>query len=124
MLQQARHSRLKAKAALDDLCTFFATLNGPRTPVSPRTRISSLAYVSAAVKVFEKSDRPVWVVALDYVCAQRLLPRINGNGPHFRGELEKLRKRLKDYELHLSKRLLDNLIARGDMEMDFYRFCG
>lgn len=115
---------LKAKAALDDLCTFFATLNGPRTPVSPRTRISSLAYVSAAVKVFEKSDRPVWVVALDYVCAQRLLPRINGNGPHFRGELEKLRKRLKDYELHLSKRLLDNLIARGDMEMDFYRFCG
>lgn len=115
---------MKAKAAFDDLCTHFAELNGHRTPVSPRTRISSLAYVSAAVKVFEKSDRPAWVEALDYVCAQRLLPRINGNGPRFRERLEDLRRLLVRYDLQRSTKLLDNLLARGEMEMDFYRFCG
>lgn len=114
----------KAREAFDGLCTLFSTLNGHRTPVSPRTRIASLAYVSAAVKVFEKTERPAWVTALDYACAQRLLPRINGNGPRFRERLEVLRRRLEDYDLNLSLRLLDNLLARGALEMDFYRFCG
>ena len=92
--------------------------------MSPRTRIASLAYVSAAVKVFEQTERPAWVTALDYACAQRLLPRINGNGPRFRERLEVLRRRLEEYDLNLSLRLLDNLLARGALEMDFYRFCG
>ena len=115
---------IKAQNALNELCTHFAMLNGHRTPVSPRTWKASLAYVSAAVKVFEKTDRPAWVVALDYACAERLLPRINGNGPRFREALEKLRRRLVEYDLTLSTKLLDNLLARGEMEMDFYRFCG
>lgn len=117
-------NRVKVEGLLDELCTIFALLSGHYSPVSPRTRISCLRYVSAALNAFERTDRPTHLEAMDYAVAQRLLPRINGNGPRYRERLDELASYLRSHDLNLSLRLLENILSRGELEMDFYRFCG
>lgn len=115
----------KADALLRDVYRVFSQLSGYESSVSPRTRIACARYVAAASRVFRKSgDRPTYVEAVDYAVAQRLLPRVHGSGPRYRERLDRLAEHLREADLRLSGRLLDRIIVRGDMEMDFYRFCG
>lgn len=105
---------------LDEIYESFKTLG---IVVSMRTRLAVGDYVSAASVVFEDSaEQPAYAAAVDFAVAQRLMPRIDGNGEQYRGLLEDLQSIFEGNGLTRSSKLLRSLIDRGESSMGWYRF--
>ena len=91
--------------------------------VSMRTRLAVGEYVSAASVVFEnKTEQPAYAAAVDFAVAQRLMPRIDGNGDQYRSLLDDLQSIFEGNGLVHSSKLLRSLINRGESSMGWYRF--
>lgn len=60
------------------------------------------------------------IVALDYAVMQKLLPKISGNGPDFKGALEKLRDTCSSYGLKESTKIIKGILSGGNY--DYYNF--
>lgn len=105
---------------LDEICEAFKSLG---IAVSMRTRLAVGDYVSAASVVFEDSpDQPAYAAAVDFAVAQRLMPRIDGNGDQYRDLLDDLQSIFEGNGLTRSSKLLRSLINRGESSMGWYRF--
>lgn len=105
-------------------------------PVSPRSDLAVRRYWAAASKSFEKDQqgRTPGVIALDYAIAQRILPKMAGNGEAFeqvlRGLLDICRgtgqgsdeKNSRKDSLDLCADILEDMIRRGDQQMKYYQF--
>lgn len=92
--------------------------------VSPRNSIAIKDYWAVASKVMEKDETQTeaYIVALDYAVAQKLLPKIIGNGEDFKAWLEDFRSICSNNELNLSAMILQDIIARGNQNMQYYQF--
>ena len=91
-------------------------------PVSMRTRLAILHYISAANSVFKHVDQPGFMTGIDFCVMQRLLPRINGNGEAYREKISAFEALLANEGLLGSAQLLREVMAKGDNAMDWYRF--
>lgn len=111
--------RSQMRSILEDLHEAFAKLG---FPASARTRIACGRYTTAAARVFTNGRQPAHIEAADFACAQKLLPRIAGNGDAFREGLCELKTLFEGNGLERSTAILEGIIERGDRSMGYYRF--
>lgn len=92
--------------------------------VSPRIDKAIKRYWAAASKHFEADETKTSaeVVALDYAVAQRILPKIVGNGEDFEKWLGEFRALCSNQELNMSAKILKDIIDRGNQQMKYYQF--
>lgn len=92
--------------------------------ISPRTDIAIKKYWIVASERFDKDEygNDASIVALDYAVAQKVLPRIVGNGDEFAKWLEELRNICNNNYLNISATLLKDMISRGKTQMGYYQF--
>lgn len=99
-------------------------LSEKRFSVSPRLNRAIKRYWFVAEKYFDENEtktKPA-VVALDYAIAQRVLPKIMGNGEDFEIWLNDFRDICNNNELNLSAKILQDIIVRGNQQMKYYQF--
>lgn len=99
-------------------------LKEKRFLVSPRIDRAIKRYWASASKHFEMDETKTdaQTVALDYAVAQRLLPKIIGNGDSFEKWLDELRSLCSSRGLNMSAKLLKDIIERGNQQMKYYQF--
>lgn len=102
----------------------LAKLREKRFSVSPRIDKAIKRYWVAAAKHFEEDETKTSaeIVALDYAVAQRVLPKIVGNGETFEKWLDEFRAFCSNYELNMSAKILKDIIDRGNQKMKYYEF--
>ena len=92
--------------------------------VSPRINAAIKQYWTAASKYFEMDDTKTAAatIALDYAVAQRILPKIIGNGEEFEKWLNEFGSLCSSNGLNTSARMVKNIIERGNHQMKYYQF--
>lgn len=92
--------------------------------ISPRAEIAIKSYWSVASKLMDKDnyDTDASIVAIDYAIAQKVLPKIKGNGEEFGIWLENFRKLCESDNLMLCESILSDIIERGESQMKYYHF--
>lgn len=92
--------------------------------VSPRIDKAIKRYWVTATKYFEEDETKTSaeIVALDYAVAQRILPKIMGNGDTFEKWLDEFRALCSNHELNMSAKILKDIIERGNQKMKYYEF--
>ena len=99
-------------------------LKEKRFTVSPRIDKAIKRYWASASKRFEMDDTKTdaETVALDYAVAQRILPKITGNGEAFGKWLDELKSLCSSHGLNMSAKILKDIIDRGNQQMKYYQF--
>ncbi len=102
----------------------LAKLREKRFSVSPRIDKAIKCFWAAAAKHFEEDETKTSAefVALDYAVAQRILPKIVGNGEAFEKWLDDFRSFCSNHELNMSAKILKDIIDRGNQKMKYYEF--
>ena len=94
--------------------------------LSPRADTAIKRYLYTAEKLLKKdadyAGRDASVIALDYVIAQRVLPKINGYGEDFLNWLQRFGEILESASLIQSHEILSLIIAKGYESMGNYQF--
>ena len=92
--------------------------------VSPRVDASIKRYWAVASKHFEMDETKTdpKFVALDYAVSQRILPKILGSGEQFGLWLEEFKNYCSNQGMNMTKRLLEDIIERGNRQMKYYNF--
>lgn len=95
-----------------------------RYTVSPRVEFSIRRYWSIASQRFEMDELKTdpGTIALDYAVAQRILPKISGNGEAFGKWLEELRDLCRNRSLNHSADIIREILDRGNQQMKYYKF--
>jgi hypothetical protein len=108
------------KLLLKDAVSQFEDL---QVQVSPRSLGSIQNYIRSAARLMDSiSDETNEMVAFDFAVAQKLLPTINGAGTDYKEKLLNLSEWLKNSGLKKSVGLLDDIVKRGEANMDYYGF--
>lgn len=105
--------------------TILAKLREKRFAVSPRIDRAIKRYWVIGSKRFASLDETktdAETVALDYAIAQRILPKIVGNGEAFEKWLDELRVFCSGEGLNMSAKILRDIIDRGNQQMKYYQF--
>lgn len=99
-------------------------LRAQRIAVSPRVDRAIKQYWTVASKCFVEDELKTdpETVALDYAIAQRILPKIMGNGESFKIWLEELRSICTKYGLNMSAKILKDILEHGNDQMMYYQF--
>lgn len=99
-------------------------LRETRISISPRIDKAIKRYWVVAAKRFEMDETKTdaETVALDYAVAQRILPKIVGNGESFENWLNEFRSLCSGYSLNMSAKILKDIIERGNQQMKYYQF--
>lgn len=102
----------------------IAKLREKKLSVSPRIDLAIKRYWAVASRYFEMDDTKTApaTVALDYAVAQRILPKIAGNGEDFEKWLEEFRSLCSNNGLNTSAVMLKDIIERGNQKMKYYQF--
>lgn len=102
----------------------IAKLREKKFTVSPRIDAAIKRYWVVASKYFEKDDTETdqRFIALDYAIAQRILPKINGNGEEFEKWLKDFGSLCSNNGLNMSATMLKDIIERGNQQMKYYQF--
>ena len=92
--------------------------------MSPRINAAIKQYWTAASKYFEMDDTKTAAatIALDYAVAQRILPKIIGNGEEFEKWLNEFGSLCSSNGLNTSARMVKSIIERGNHQMKYYQF--
>ena len=104
--------------------TIITKLKEKRFLVSPRIDKAIKRYWVVASKNFEMDETKTdaQTVALDYAVAQRILPKIVGNGETFEKWLDEFRSLCSNHGLNISAKILKDIIDRGNQQMKYYQF--
>lgn len=91
--------------------------------ISPRVDRAIRRYWAVAKNLFEsESGNDATIIALDYVVAQKLLPKINGSGKAYSDFLGKFQELCEKSNLEKSRTVLTNIIKRGETSMGYYQY--
>ena len=92
--------------------------------VSNRTDLAIKRYFMVASKFFVKESEyeDARLIALDYAIAQKILPRIHGNGKDFKTLLDGLKDICRDNNLYESQLRIQEMIDHGNDQMGYYNF--
>ena len=101
-------------------------LRKKRFTVSPRIDMAIKRYWAVASKWFEMDETKTdaATVAFDYAVAQRILPKIVGNGEAFEKWLEEFRALCSNNGMNMCATVLKDIIDRGNQQMKYYQFFG
>ena len=104
--------------------TILSKLKEQRIIISPRVEKSIRKYWSIASKYFHEDETKTepQFVALDYAIAQRILPKLSGSGEDFGKWIGELKDICSSNGLNMSKRILDDMLDRGNRQMHYYSF--
>lgn len=104
--------------------SIVAKLREKKFTVSPRIDIAIKRYWAIASKYFEMDDTKTAAptIALDYAIAQRILPKIGGNGEEFEKWLKEFSSLCSSNGLNTSAAIVKNIIERGNQQMKYYQF--
>ena len=102
----------------------ISLLKKQKTVVSPRTELAIRRYWTVASTLMEKDELDIdpSVIALDYAVAQKILPKIQGNGEQYRNWLKELLGFCENNYLTVCSRIIGDIIDRGDLQMKYYQF--
>lgn len=102
----------------------IAKLREKKFTVSPRIDIAIKRYWAIASKYFEMDDTKTaaTTIALDYAIAQRILPKIVGNGEEFEKWLKEFSSLCSSNGLNTSAAILKDIIERGNQQIKYYQF--
>lgn len=90
--------------------------------LSTRSRNQMQRYIGVAAKLFTPSGEAGLREALDYSVLQKILPRINGLGEEFKGNLTSLQAFLKAQGLLNSSHQLQKILDNGAINLDNFAF--
>ena len=104
--------------------SIVAKLHEKKFTVSPRIDIAIKRYWAIASKYFEMDDTKTVAptIALDYAIAQRILPKIGGNGEEFEKWLKEFSSLCSSNGLNTSAAIVKDIIERGNQQMKYYQF--
>ena len=104
--------------------SIVAKLREKKFTVSPRIDIAIKRYWAIASKYFEMDDTKTaaHTIALDYAIAQRILPKIGGNGEEFEKWLKEFSGLCSSNGLNTSAAIVKDIIERGNQQMKYYQF--
>ena len=104
--------------------SIVAKLREKKITVSPRIDIAIKRYWAIASKYFEMDDTKTAAptIALDYAIAQRILPKIGGNGEEFDKWLKEFSSLCSSNGLNTSAAIVKDIIERGNQQMKYYQF--
>ena len=104
--------------------SIVAKLREKKFTVSPRIDIAIKRYWAIASKYFEMDDTKTAAptIALDYAIAQRILPKIGGNGEEFEKWLKEFSSLCSSNGLNTSAAIVKDIIERGNKQMKYYQF--
>lgn len=104
--------------------SIVAKLREKKFTVSPRIDIAIKRYWAIASKYFEMDDTKTAAptIALDYAIAQRILPKIEGNGEEFEKWLKEFSSLCSSNGLNTSAAIVKDIIERGNQQMKYYQF--
>ena len=104
--------------------SIVAKLREQKFTVSPRIDIAIKRYWAIASKYFEMDDTKTVAptIALDYAIAQRILPKIGGNGEEFEKWLKEFSSLCSSNGLNTSAAIVKDIIERGNQQMKYYQF--
>lgn len=104
--------------------SIVAKLREKKFTVSPRIDIAIKRYWAIASKYFEMDDTKTVAptIALDYAIAQRILPKIGGNGEEFEKWLKEFSSLCSSNGLNTSAAIVKDIIERGNQQMKYYQF--
>lgn len=104
--------------------SIVAKLREKEFTVSPRIDIAIKRYWAIASKYFEMDDTKTVAptIALDYAIAQRILPKIGGNGEEFEKWLKEFSSLCSSNGLNTSAAIVKDIIERGNQQMKYYQF--
>ncbi len=104
--------------------SIISKLREKKFSVSPRIDAAIKQYWTAASKYFEMDDTQTVAatIALDYAIAQRILPKIVGNGEEFEKWLKEFSSLCSSNGLNMSATMLKDIIERGNQQMKYYQF--
>lgn len=102
----------------------IAKLREKNFSVSSRVNVAIKQYWTVAAKYFEMDDTKTaaTIIALDYAVAQRILPKLVGNGEEFEKWLHEFGNLCSNNGLNTSARMIKNIIERGNKQMKYYQF--
>lgn len=105
---------------LDEIYKMFTDNN---MHISPRIDNMIKKYLKVGCNLFDKTKNTAQeFVALDYVVAQKLLPKVNGYGNEYRGFLQGMEKCFDKNNMMKCKNIINNIIKKGDSNMQYYQF--
>lgn len=91
--------------------------------ISPRVELAISRYCQVGAKLFTGTETIVPdIIAVDFAIAQKILPKVQGNGSEYRKTLEDLYNIMLRDNLVKSAELLKRIIRSGDLNMQFYQF--
>lgn len=95
-----------------------------RFTISPRIDMAIKRYWAVASKWFEMDETKTdaAIVAFDYAVAQRILPKIVGNGEAFESWLAEFRDLCSNNGLNMCATVLKEIVDRGNQQMKYYQF--
>lgn len=104
--------------------SIVAKMREKKFTVSPRIDIAIKRYWAIASKYFEMDDTKTVAptIALDYAIAQRILPKIGGNGEEFEKWLKEFSSLCSSNGLNTSAAIVKDIIERGNQQMKYYQF--
>lgn len=106
--------------------SIISKLREKRFSVSPRIDIAIKQYWATASNYFKNDDTQTApaTIALDYAVAQRILPKIIGNGEDFEKWLNEFISLCSSNGLNMSAKILKDIVERGNQQMKYYQFFG
>ena len=92
--------------------------------VGPRTKIAIHNYCIVGEQLFDTTGTQdvSAIIAVDYAIAQRVLPKIQGNGTNYQNALKEFSKELRANNLRRSADILTRIIQNGDNNMHYYQY--
>ena len=111
------------------LSEMYRLCNSVNMSLSLRTKGAIRNYCIAGHNVFmddpKNAGRKGGVIAADFAIAQKILPKIQGQGPAYKERvLDEFKQFFDKNSLTKSSEILDRIIREGDENMNFYRFFG
>lgn len=91
--------------------------------ISPRIKKIISMYLKVGINLFEETnDVAQEFIGLDYAVAQKLLPKINGQGEDYKKFLEKIKDFFENNNMIKCEKIVKKIISKGDNNMQYYQF--
>ncbi|WP_428817667.1 hypothetical protein ACQR2L_05015 [Clostridium butyricum] len=107
------------------LQNIYKEFNDFKFNISPRVNNMIKDYILVGRELFKETDIMTnkEMIALDYAVAQKLLPKISGDGIEFKERFLSNLKNIFDKNSMLKcKNIIEKIISKGDLNMQYYQF--
>ncbi|WP_102401367.1 hypothetical protein [Haloimpatiens massiliensis] len=107
----------------EELKKIYKMFSENNISISQRVDNMIKKYLKVGCTLFEDTNSTSHeFVALDYVIAQKMLPKINGYGDNYKVFLQNLEKEFNEKNMMKCKNIVESIIEKGNNNMQYYQF--